>query len=62
MRERATGLSYADDVARLWQALGCTSDAYVAVDGSGVALAGGGLAATARDWARVARLAVDGRS
>ena len=62
VRERATGLSYADDVARLWQALGCTSDAYVAVDGSGVALAGGGLAATSRDWARVARLAVDGRS
>ena len=54
VRERATGLSYADDVARLWRALGCASDAYVAVDGSGVALAGGGLAATARDWARVA--------
>ena len=54
VRERATGLSYADDVARLWQALGCTRDAVVAVDGAGVALAGGGLAATARDWARVA--------
>ena len=38
--------------------LGCTRDAYVAVDGAGVALAGGGLAATARDWARVALLAV----
>ncbi len=62
VRERATGLSYADDVAALWQALGCTSDAYVAVDGSGDALAGGGLAATARDWSRVARLAVDGRT
>jgi CubicO group peptidase (beta-lactamase class C family) len=62
VRERATGLSYAADVARLWQALGCTRDAYVALDGSGVALAGGGLAATSRDWARVARLAVDGRS
>ena len=62
VRERATGLSYADDVARLWQALGCTRDAYVAVDGTGVALAGGALAATARDWARVAHLAVDGCS
>lgn len=62
VRERATGLSYADDVARLWQALGCTRDAYVAVDGAGVALAGGALAATARDWARVAHLAVDGCS
>jgi CubicO group peptidase (beta-lactamase class C family) len=62
VRERATGLSYADDLARLWQALGCTRDAYVAVDATGVALAGGGLVATARDWARVARLAVDGCS
>jgi CubicO group peptidase (beta-lactamase class C family) len=60
VRERATGRSYADDVARLWEALGCTRDAYLAVDGTGVALAGGGLAATARDWARVALLAVDG--
>jgi CubicO group peptidase (beta-lactamase class C family) len=62
VRERATGRSYADDVARLWGALGCTRDAYVAVDGTGVALAGGGLAATSRDWARVALLAVDGCS
>ena len=60
VRERATGRSYADDVARLWRDLGCTRDAVVAVDGTGVALAGGGLAATARDWARVALLAVDG--
>jgi CubicO group peptidase (beta-lactamase class C family) len=62
VRERATGLSYADDLALLWQALGCRHDAYVAVDGTGVALAGGGLAAAARDWALVARLAVDGCS
>ena len=60
VRERATGSSYAAEVARLWSDLGCTSDAVVAVDGHGVALAGGGLAATARDWARVAMLAVDG--
>ena len=62
VRERATGLSYADDLARLWRDLGCTSDAVVAVDGVGLALAGGGLAATSRDWARVALLAVDGRA
>jgi CubicO group peptidase (beta-lactamase class C family) len=62
VRERATGLSYPDDVARLCGALGCTRDVYVAVDGTGVALAGGGLAATARDWARVACAAVDGCS
>jgi len=60
VRERATGRSYAEDVARLWRDLGCARDAAVAVDGAGVALAGGGLAATARDWARVALLAVDG--
>jgi CubicO group peptidase (beta-lactamase class C family) len=62
VRERATGRPYAPEVARLWNDLGCTSEAVVAVDGSGVALAGGGLAATARDWARVALLAVDGRT
>ena len=62
VRERATGRPFAAEVARLRSDLGCTSDAVVAVDGSGVALAGGGLAATARDWARVALLAVDGRS
>jgi CubicO group peptidase (beta-lactamase class C family) len=60
VRERATGRAYADDVARLWHDLGCTHDAMVAVDGAGVALAGGGLAATSRDWARVALLAVAG--
>jgi len=60
VRERATGLSYADDTARLWRSLGCTRQAAVALDRAGVALAGGGLAATSRDWARVARLAVDG--
>jgi CubicO group peptidase (beta-lactamase class C family) len=62
VRERATGLTYPDDVARVWRALGCSYDAYVAVDGAGVALAGGGLAAAARDWARVGHLAVDGRT
>ena len=62
VRERATGRAYADDLARLWQDLDGTHDAFVAVDGAGVALAGGGLAATARDWARLALLAVDGRA
>ncbi|PUA81903.1 serine hydrolase domain-containing protein [Nocardioides currus] len=60
VRERATGRAYADDLALLWRDLGCTDDAAVACDGHGVALAGGGLAATTRDWARVAMLAVDG--
>jgi CubicO group peptidase (beta-lactamase class C family) len=61
VRERATGLAYAEAAADLWAALGCARDAVVAVDGDGVALAGGGLAASSRDWARVAALAVDGR-
>jgi CubicO group peptidase (beta-lactamase class C family) len=60
VRARATGRAYPEDVARLWRDLGCGSDAAVAVDGTGVAMAGGGLAATARDWARMALLAVDG--
>ena len=60
VRERATGRRYADDVALLWRDLGCTHDAAVALDGAEVAMAGGGLAASARDWARVARLAVAG--
>lgn len=60
VRERATGRTFADDVARLWRDLGCTSDAVVGLDGADVAMAGGALAATARDWARVALLAVDG--
>jgi CubicO group peptidase (beta-lactamase class C family) len=60
VRERATGRAYAEDVARLWQDLGCTRDAAVAIDGAGTAMAGGGLAASACDWARVALLAVDG--
>jgi CubicO group peptidase (beta-lactamase class C family) len=60
VRERATGRPYAEDVARLWRDLGCTDDAAVAVDGGGVAMAGGALAATARDWAKVALLAVAG--
>ena len=62
VRERATGRAFADDLTMLWGDLGCTSDAAVGLDGAGVALAGGAVAATARDWARVAMLAVDGRT
>jgi CubicO group peptidase (beta-lactamase class C family) len=60
VRERASGRSFAEDAARLWGDLGCTRDAAVAVDGAGAAVAGGGLAATAADWAKVALLAVAG--
>jgi len=60
VRERATGTPFPEALGALWTALGCTDDAVVACDGDGVALAGGGVAATADDWARVGLLQVDG--
>lgn len=60
VRERATGLVYADDLALLWRDLGCVNDAAVGVDADGVALAGGGVAATTLDWARIGMLAIHG--
>jgi 6-aminohexanoate-oligomer exohydrolase len=61
VRERATGVPYPAALAQLWQVLGCEADAVVALDGpGGVALAGGGLAAATRDWARIAMLQLDG--
>lgn len=61
VRERATGVPYPAAMAELWRILGCEADATVALDGTdGVALAGGGLAATTRDWARIALLQLDG--
>jgi len=60
VRERATGAPFRRALADLWRAMGCTEDATVVVDGDGVALAGGGLAAVAADWARVGMLQVDG--
>jgi CubicO group peptidase (beta-lactamase class C family) len=61
VRERATGMRYLPALGMLWRVLGCGSDAVVACDSpGGVALAGGGLAATSRDWARLVRLQVNG--
>ena len=60
VRERATGSTYAEALGVLWGRLGCVRDAVVSVDGEGVALAGGGLAACAEDWARLAALELDG--
>jgi CubicO group peptidase (beta-lactamase class C family) len=60
VRERATGAPYDVALARLWRTMGCTAEAVVGVDSDGVPMAGGSLAATARDWARVGRLQVDG--
>lgn len=60
VRERATGSTYDVALGELWRTLGCTSDAVVGTDADGVAMAGGALAATARDWARLALLQLDG--
>ena len=64
VRERATGSDYVAALTELWRDLGGTSDAVVGLDAAaedgGVAMAGGSLAATARDWARFALLQVDG--
>ena len=60
VRERATGTAYADGLTELWRVLGCVRDAVVVVDAAGVALAGGGLAACAEDWLRLAALQLTG--
>ncbi len=60
-RERATGVPFADAARKLLGDLGSNQPIAVAVDGDGVALAGGGLAMTTRDWARVGLLQCHGR-
>ena len=64
VRERATGRSYAEALADLWQRTGAESPALVGLDApagaGGVAMAAGALAATARDWARLGQLQIDG--
>jgi CubicO group peptidase (beta-lactamase class C family) len=64
-RERATGESFCDALARLWGAVEAERPAVVGLDQAaergGVAMAGGALAATARDWARIGALQIDGR-
>jgi CubicO group peptidase (beta-lactamase class C family) len=64
VRERATGLTYPEAIARLWGVLGAERPAVVGFDGppgdGGVAMAAAALAATARDWARIGVLQVDG--
>ncbi|MFT4085258.1 MAG: serine hydrolase domain-containing protein [Nocardioides sp.] len=62
VRERATGERFADALGDLWRDLGASSPALVSRDGQGVAMAGGGLAATSRDWARIGLLALDGHT
>lgn len=60
IRERATGRTFAEELTALWQRLGVEDGAAVSLDAAGVAMAGGGLAATTRSWGRLGRLAVTG--
>jgi 6-aminohexanoate-oligomer exohydrolase len=63
VRERATGEDHATALAQLWATLRCETDAIVGLDRSadgGSALAGMAVAATARDWARLGMLQLDG--
>jgi CubicO group peptidase (beta-lactamase class C family) len=64
-RERATGESFPAAVGELWAAIGAETPAVIGLDqaaeAGGIAMAGGSLAATARDWARLGSLQVDGR-
>jgi CubicO group peptidase (beta-lactamase class C family) len=64
-RERATGERFQAALARLWVAVEAERPAIVGLDQparqGGVAMAGGSLAATARDWARIGMLQIDGR-
>jgi hypothetical protein len=65
VRERATGQPFADALGELWQRLGAEHPAIVGLDApveaGGVAMAAAALAVTARDWARIGMLQVDGR-
>jgi CubicO group peptidase (beta-lactamase class C family) len=61
-RERATGEPFPAALARLWPELEAERPAVVGLDQpGGVVMAGGSLAATARDWARIGTLQIDGR-
>jgi CubicO group peptidase (beta-lactamase class C family) len=64
-RERATGESFPQALSGLWRVLRAERPAVVGLDApaeqGGIAMAGGSLAATARDWARIGALQVDGR-
>lgn len=66
VRERATGQPFAEAMGELWEELGAEREALVCLDAppeqGGVAFAGAGLAATARDWARLGECQRTGRA
>jgi CubicO group peptidase (beta-lactamase class C family) len=65
VREVATGEPFAEAFAPVWGAVGAERPAVVGLDGpssdGGIAMAAAALAVTARDWARIGWLQVDGR-
>ena len=64
-RERATGQTFQVAMGALWTAIEAERPAVVGLDQpderGGIAMAGGALAATARDWARLGALQIDGQ-
>ena len=64
VRERATGRTFDEALAEVWRTVGAERPAVVGLDGpaeqGGVAMAAAALAVTARDWARIGWLQVDG--
>ncbi|HWT98268.1 MAG TPA: serine hydrolase, partial [Terriglobales bacterium] len=59
--ERRTGLALPKLMSEiLWQPLGCEAEAYFTLDKAGIALASGGFAATARDYARFGLMMLSG--
>ncbi len=65
VRERATGQPFAEALAELLDRVEAERPAVVGLDApakeGGVALAAGSVAMTARDWARIGALQIDGR-
>jgi CubicO group peptidase (beta-lactamase class C family) len=65
VRERATGQTFDEAWADVWRRVGAERPAVIGLDGpadaGGVAMAAAALAVTARDWARIGWLQVDGR-
>ncbi len=64
VRERATGQSFPEALREVWSVVGAEHPAVVGLDGpperGGVAMAAAALAVSARDWARLGWLQVDG--
>lgn len=65
VRERATEQTFVEAIGDLWQLIGAEHPALVGLDApldhGGVAMAAGALAVSARDWARLGLLQLDGR-